>query len=81
MDADDVLTGGRRRADESNCSDDVLFRVKPRPLTKQECEEAFNAKPSLPKINPMPFVKIVDVPKRKSRKMGKGIMIGFNLSF
>ena len=77
MDADEVLTGKKKK---ESIIEDALFSSLGMPVSDEALEEVFKNKPLFPKLNPKPFVKIVDM-KGRDRKIHKGIEIGLEFEF
>ena len=82
MDADEVLTGKKKeeRQQEDPIAD-ALYWHRHNPLTKEEMESLKTKGIAMPNLNPRPFVKVFDVHKRASNKLGKGLMVGLQWAF
>lgn len=80
MDADEVLTGKTKKQPVESTPSDALYSHMGKPVSKEVLKSVFKKKPLLPELNPMPFIKIVEL-KGKGRKVRHGIEVGFNLSF
>lgn len=79
MDPDEVLTGKKKKKGADIPS---ILHIAPwsRPLSREELDAIKPKKFELPTINPIPIIKLVDVPKRNG-KPRKGIMIGLKWDF
>lgn len=80
MEADEVLTGKKKKQSEESKPINALYSHMGKPVSHDILESVFKKKHLLPELNPKPFIKIVDV-KGKDRKVRHGIEVGFELSF
>ena len=80
MDADEVLTGKKKKQPVESNHTDALYSHMGKPVSKEILESVFKKKPIFPSLNPKPFMKIVEV-KGKDRKVCRGIEVGLNFSF
>ena len=78
MDADEVLTG---RKTHNDTIWEYIRGIGRKPLSREELASISIGGVSIPKINPRPIVKIIDTPKSKGKKPGKGIMLGIEWDF